>query len=114
MVVIAVGGFAYISYQQQSLSALRTEANQLRDAVGTLTRADAAAEHVLAGDPDAMAGYFREIGMLNAARPDTLDTLPDLRRSSTGWSATGATPPRQASPGAQATADSCLPRAMPR
>ena len=43
MVVIAVGGFAYFSVQQQSLGGLRTEASALRDAMGALSGADAAA-----------------------------------------------------------------------
>jgi diguanylate cyclase (GGDEF)-like protein len=75
MVVIAVGGFAYISFQQQSLGQLRYQSSALRDAGTALARADAATVNVLSGNPDAMPDYFREIGMLNALRPDTLDQL---------------------------------------
>jgi len=75
MVVIAVAGFAYISTQQQSLSQLRTQSSALRDAGIALARAEAATADVLSGNPDSMPEYFREIGMLNALRPDTLDQL---------------------------------------
>jgi diguanylate cyclase (GGDEF)-like protein len=76
MVVIAVGGFAYLSVQQQSLGGLRTEASTLRDAMGALSGADAASAHVLDGEPDAMTAYFRETGLVNALRSETFDKLP--------------------------------------
>jgi hypothetical protein len=60
MVVIAVGGFAYVSGQQQGLSALRQQSEALRDAAGVVATADADAAHVLNGERGAMASFFRD------------------------------------------------------
>ena len=78
MVVIAVGGFAYVSGQQQGLSALRQQSEALRDAAGVVATADADAAHVLNGERGAMASFFRDAEMLKAARAATLDQLPDV------------------------------------
>ncbi|MEO6395046.1 MAG: GGDEF domain-containing protein [Devosia sp.] len=75
MVVIAVGGFAYISAQQQSLTALRAQSGQLRAALQTLTEVDAGAAHFAGGDKEALTGYFRSLDDLRARRVDTLDQL---------------------------------------
>ncbi|MEQ1769352.1 MAG: GGDEF domain-containing protein [Devosia sp.] len=75
MVVIAVGGFAYISAQQQDLAALRTESGQMRAALQTLTEADAGAAHFAGGDKNALTGYFRALDQLRLERSYTLDQV---------------------------------------
>ncbi len=77
MVVIAVAGFAYVSGQQQSLSAVRQQADGLRTALAALQTTDAAAGHALNGDRGAIADYFRDVETLKALRPGTLDQLAD-------------------------------------
>lgn len=76
MVVFAVGGFTFVSTQQQALGALRLQNEQLREAVISLSTTDAALGHVLNGEPGAMASYFRDIESLKALRAGTLNTLP--------------------------------------
>jgi diguanylate cyclase (GGDEF)-like protein len=79
MVVIAVGGFAYVSAQQQSMTALRANSEQLRAALQTLTEADAGAAHFAGGDKTTLSGHFRALDELRASRTDTLDALgPDV------------------------------------
>jgi len=75
MVVIAVGGFAYVSAQQQALSTVRMQSDALRASVNTLQMVDADAAHVLNGERGALSGYFRDLEMLKADRAETLDTL---------------------------------------
>jgi diguanylate cyclase (GGDEF)-like protein len=78
MVVFAVGGFTFVSTQQQALGALRLQNAQLREAVVSLRTTDAASGHVLNGERGAMADYFRDVETLKSLRPDTLDTLPTV------------------------------------
>jgi diguanylate cyclase (GGDEF)-like protein len=89
MLVIAIGGFAYVSSQQQALNQLRSLSNTLREALGTLERTDAMAAHVLADERGAIAGFFRETAALSLVRPATLDQLdgvaPTLDRLQKLW-----------------------------
>jgi diguanylate cyclase (GGDEF)-like protein len=78
MVVIAVGGFAYVSGQQQSLGMLRAQADALRVAVNAVVTVDTDAAHVLNGERGAMANYFRDTETLNGLRPTALDKLPGV------------------------------------
>ena len=75
MVVIAVGGFAYIGGQQSALGTLRLQSDAMREAIMTLDRTNASVAHVLAGDRGAMASYFRNAETLRGMRPATLDTI---------------------------------------
>src|SRR6188768_2540700 len=59
MVVIAIGGFAFVGGQQSMLGALRLKSDAMREAVITLDRTNASVAHVLTGDRGAMASYFR-------------------------------------------------------
>jgi diguanylate cyclase (GGDEF)-like protein len=77
MVVIAVGGFAFIGSQQQSLATLRTQNAELRSAIQTLIEADAAAAHFAAGDKTALTAHFRAVDQLKTQRTGTLDGLAD-------------------------------------
>ncbi|HVY51180.1 MAG TPA: GGDEF domain-containing protein [Devosia sp.] len=94
MVVIAVAGFAYLSSQQQSLGALRAQADALRTAASAVATVDADAAHVLNGDRGAMAGYFRDLETLKQLRERTLDPLPGvgdrLDRLISDWAETTA------------------------
>jgi diguanylate cyclase (GGDEF)-like protein len=75
MVVIAVGGFAYLSSQQETLSTLRAQDQELRSATGALELADAGLAQMLNGERAATADYFRERQLLSDSRVDTLDPL---------------------------------------
>jgi diguanylate cyclase (GGDEF)-like protein len=75
MVVIAVGGFAYLSSQQETLSTLRAQDQAMRNAASALELADASLAHMLNGEHDATTDYFRERQLLSDSRVDTLDTL---------------------------------------
>src|SRR5881397_2863962 len=68
MVVVAIGGFAYVSGQQQALSTIRTQSDALRSSVNALQVVDADAAHVLNGERGALAGYFRDLEMLKGQR----------------------------------------------
>jgi diguanylate cyclase (GGDEF)-like protein len=78
MVVVAIGGFAYVSNQQQALSVVRHGADDLRAAVNTLQLVDGDAAHVLNGERGALASYFRDLELLKTQRGGTLDALPDV------------------------------------
>ncbi|HEX4296576.1 MAG TPA: hypothetical protein VHZ56_01000, partial [Devosia sp.] len=75
MVVIAVGGFAYISDQEQSLSALRLQTDALGAATTALERTDADAARALNGAGGGIAGFFHDLEVLKTERPTTLDGL---------------------------------------
>jgi len=75
MVVIAVGGFAYLSSQQEALSTLRAEDQAMRAATGALELADAGLAQMLNGERAATSDYFRERQLLSDSRVDTLDLL---------------------------------------
>jgi diguanylate cyclase (GGDEF)-like protein len=75
MVVIAIGGFAYIGGQQSALGELRVESATIRNAVIALERTDSSAAHVLAGDRGAMAGFFRDAETLKMLRGSTFDAI---------------------------------------
>ena len=49
MVVFAVGGFTFVSTQQQALGSVRLQNAQMREAVLALSTTDAALGHVLTG-----------------------------------------------------------------
>src|SRR3954469_5086615 len=78
MVVTAIGGFAFVSSQQQALSAVRTQSDALRSSVSMLQLVDADAAHVLNGERGALASYFRDLEMLKGQRGATLDALPEV------------------------------------
>jgi len=90
MVVTAVGGFAYVSSQQQALSQLRAQSEALRGAVTAMQMVDSDAAHVLNGDRGAIAGYFRDAEILKGLRGATLDQLtgvpPALDKLTQDWS----------------------------
>ena len=75
MVVIAIGGFASVSGQQNALNALRGQSEAMRHAVSALARTDASAAHVIAGDRIAMAEFFRNAETLRDLRPTTFDII---------------------------------------
>jgi diguanylate cyclase (GGDEF)-like protein len=75
MVVIAVGGFAFLSAQQQSLSDLRAKSDVLRNAVVALEVTDASVAHVLAGESGAITDYFGDLNVMHGLRPETFDLL---------------------------------------
>lgn len=75
MVVIAIGGFAFIGGEQSSLSALRGKADAMREAQAALSRTDASAAHVLAGEGVALPRFFSNVEALKALRADTFDSM---------------------------------------
>ncbi len=75
MVVIAIGGFASVSGQQNALNALRSQSEAMRQAESALARTDASAAHVIAGDRTAMIEFFRNAETLRDLRAETLDTI---------------------------------------
>ncbi len=75
MVVIAIGGFAYVGGQQSALNALRGQSEAMREAAGALARTDASAAHVMGGDRNAMSEFFRNAEALRALRPQTFDLI---------------------------------------
>jgi len=78
MVVTAIGGFAFVSSQQQALSAVRAQSDALRSSVSMLQLVDADAAHVLNGERGALASYFRDLEILKGQRSATLDALPEV------------------------------------
>jgi len=75
MVVIAIGGFAYVGGQQSALNALRSQSETMREATNALARTDASAAHVIAGDRLAMPEYFRNAETLRGLRGATFDQI---------------------------------------
>ncbi|MEO7222135.1 MAG: hypothetical protein ABIY37_06650, partial [Devosia sp.] len=75
MVVIAIGGFAYVGGQQNALNTLRGQSEAMREAASALSRTDASAAHVIAGDRDAMSEFFRNAEALRTLRPVTFDLI---------------------------------------
>jgi diguanylate cyclase (GGDEF)-like protein len=78
MVVIAIGGFAYVGGQQQGLASLRAQNDALRAAASAVVTVDTDAAHVLNGERGAMAKYFRDAETVSALRAGTLDALPGI------------------------------------
>lgn len=78
MVVIAIGGFAYVGGQQQGLAALRSQNDALRAAASAVVTVDTDAAHVLNGERGAMAKFFRDSETVSALRVGTLDALPGI------------------------------------
>jgi diguanylate cyclase (GGDEF)-like protein len=94
MVVIAIGGFAFIGGEQSALSTLRARADAMQQASTVLSRTEASAARVLGGDRTAIAEFLRNTDELNALRPATFDTIggitPQLDTLLADWSdATG-------------------------
>ena len=75
MVVIAIGGFAYVGGQQNALNTLRTQSEAMRAAANALSRTDASAAHVIGGDRAAMPEFFRTVEELKSLRATTFDTI---------------------------------------
>jgi diguanylate cyclase (GGDEF)-like protein len=75
MVVLAIGGFAFLGGQQNALNALRTQSEAMREAASALSRTDASAAHVIGGDRNAMSEYFRNAEDLRQLRPVTFDLI---------------------------------------
>jgi diguanylate cyclase (GGDEF)-like protein len=90
MVVIAIGGFAYVGGQQSALNALRGQSEAMREAAGALSRTDASAARVIGGERNAMSEFFRNAEALRALRPGTLDLIggvtPVLDKLLVDWS----------------------------
>lgn len=78
MVVIAIGGFAYVGGQQNALNTLRGQSDAMREAASALSRTDASAAHVIGGDRAAMSEFFRNVEELKALRPVTFDSIGGL------------------------------------
>src|SRR5262245_10389947 len=64
MVVTAVAGFAYVGTQQQSLSVVRGQSEDLRVALQALTKADADLGHFVLGDKAALTGHLRQVDLI--------------------------------------------------
>ncbi len=75
MVVIALGGFAYVGGQQNALNTLRGQSEAMREATGALARTDASAAHVISGDRAAMSEFFRNAETLRELRTTTFDLI---------------------------------------
>ena len=75
MVVIAIGSFAYVGGQQSALNVLRGQTEAIREASGALSRTDASAAHVIAGDRGAMSEFFRNVEALRGLRATTFDAI---------------------------------------
>lgn len=88
MVVIALGGFAFVGGQQGAANALRVEADAMREAGLQLARTDASLAHMLSGERSATAGFFRNLEALRALRPATFDTVPGVAPALDGLLAT--------------------------
>jgi diguanylate cyclase (GGDEF)-like protein len=78
MVVIAIGGFAYVGGQQNALNTLRGQSEAMREAASALSRTDASAAHVIGGDRAAMSEFFRNVEELKTLRPVTFDLIGGL------------------------------------
>lgn len=78
MVVVAVGGFAYVGGQQQALNTIRVQSEALRVAAHAVETVDADAAHVMSGEPGALAGYFRDAQQMKTLTTGTLDQLPSV------------------------------------
>ena len=75
MVVIAIGGFAFIGGQQNALNALRGDADAMREASSVLARTDASAARVIGGDRNGTPEFFRNLERLKAIRGATFDRI---------------------------------------
>ena len=75
MVVIAIGGFAFVGGQQNALNTLRAQSEAMREAATALAHTDASAAHVIAGDRAAMSEFFRTAEILRSLRPTTFDAI---------------------------------------
>src|SRR5215207_5800952 len=78
MVVIAIGGFAYVGGQQNALNTLRGQSEAMREAASALSRTDASAAHVIGGDRAVMSEFFRNVEELKTLRPVTFDLIGGL------------------------------------
>jgi diguanylate cyclase (GGDEF)-like protein len=91
MVVIAIGGFAFIGSQQGALNGLRSNADAMARASQVLARTDASAARVIGGDRSAMPEYFRDLESLKELRGKTFDVVggasPALDRLLSDWDA---------------------------
>jgi len=91
MVVIAIGGFAFIGGQQNILNGLRGNADAMREASTVLAHTDASAARTIGGDRDAMPEFFRNLERLKALRGETFDRIggvtPALDALIEDWSA---------------------------
>lgn len=81
MVVIAIGGFAFIGGQQNILNGLRGDADAMREASRVLAHTEASAARVIAGDRNAMPDFFRNLDRLQAVRGETFDRVGGVTTS---------------------------------
>lgn len=87
IVVTAIAGFAHVTTQQKSLTAVREESRQIQAILQSVTQADADAMHVLRGDGARLEGFYASLR--------TLDGLPRGALDRLGGRDTGATPPSE-------------------
>ena len=79
MVVIGIAGFAYVSAQQQTLSQIRQDSDQLREALRTLIETDAdVGACARPATARRLVSYFGSLEAFRARRATMLARLPDV------------------------------------
>ena len=75
VVMAAIFGFVHVSTQQQSLTALREQGQELRAVNQALVEADADVLHYLAGEAGALPGFYANLELLRKGRTGLIGTL---------------------------------------
>jgi diguanylate cyclase (GGDEF)-like protein len=75
VIAAAIFGFVNVSTQQQALTALREQGQELRTVNQALVEADANVLHYLAGEPGALPGFYANLELLRKGRAGLIGTL---------------------------------------
>lgn len=78
VVATSIFGFVHVSTQQQALTQLREQSQQLRGVYQALVEADADALHVVGGESGALPGLYARLELLRAAAPGIARYLGDI------------------------------------
>ena len=78
VVATSIFGFVQVSGQQQAVTQLRQQSQQLRSVYQALVEADADALHVLGGEGGALPGLYARLELLSAAGPGIARYLGDI------------------------------------
>ncbi len=75
VIAAAIFGFVNVSSQQQALTALREQGQELSTVNQALVEADANVLHYLAGEPGALPGFYANLELLRKGRTGLIGTL---------------------------------------
>ncbi|WP_421761595.1 sensor domain-containing diguanylate cyclase [Devosia sp.] len=75
VIAAAIFGFVNVSSQQQALTALREQGQELSTVNQALVEADANVLHYLAGEPGALPGFYANLELLRKGRAGLIGTL---------------------------------------